>query len=279
MKVLKFGGGCLKDIHSIKKLPSILKKYDNKIIIVISAFGKLTNLLERIYSSKGRDVKEVISFFKDIMLQLNFSNELIRIIINYVLDLSSSNTSSKASFLSIGELISAKILSFYFHQINFAHNLLNAYTIIQTDNNGVNSSVNWDLTVDKFTIYKDKVLTERSLPILTQGFIAGSGTNENFAITCLGREGSDYSAAIFGNIFNADEVLLFKDVNGIYSEDPKKNPSSVFFSELSYETAFKICNHQNTVVHPKTIKKLQEKGIPLIIRKFNDLNCPGTRIR
>ena len=68
-------------------------------------------------------------------------------------------------------------------------------------------------------------------------------------------------------------------MNGIYSEDPKKNPSSVFFSELSYETAFKICNHQNTVVHPKTIKKLQEKGIPLIIRKFNDLNCPGTRIR
>ena len=155
---------------------------------------------------------------------------------------------------------------------------MNAYTIIQTDHNGVNSSVNWDLTVEKFTIYKDKVLTESSLPILTQGFIAGSGTNEHFSITCLGREGSDYSAAIFGNIFNADEVILFKDVNGIYSEDPKKNPSSVFFSELSYEKAFEICNHQNTVVHPKTIKKLQEKGIPLIIRNFNDLNCPGTTI-
>jgi len=278
MKVLKFGGGCLKDVDAIKKLPNILQLYDNKIIIVISAFGKLTNLLERIYSSKTKDFKSVLSFFKDLMAHLQFSDESINVIIEYIIDLYSSNKLTQAECLSIGELVSSKILSLYFNQINFKHILFNASMLIQTENNGINSPIDWEATLNKSKIYEKIFSDKNHFPVLTQGFISGSGNDKSVVSTCLGREGSDYSAAIFANIFNAEEVILFKDVNGIYSTDPKEDPSAEFFSELSYQKAYKICNNTNTVVHPKTINKLQEKQIPILIRNFNNLRISGTKI-
>ena len=163
----------------------------------------------------------------------------------------------------IQQRTSSKILSYYFQTQNLKHTLLNATKIIKTDSTGINASVNWDDTICQ--MHK----TQYTSPILTQGFIASFSKNKKFQITCLGREGSDYSAAIFGRIFNVEEVILFKDVDGLYSSDPKKNKKAKLYSELTYDKAFKLCNNRNTVIHPKTISVLQDKNIPLLIRNFN----------
>jgi len=265
MKVLKFGGGCLKDVKSIKKLPAIIKNYDQNIIIVISAFGKLTNLLEQAYETKN--MNSVITFFINIMNDLSFSESTINDIIKTV-----NLSSSEAEVLSIGELTSSKILSCYFEKQNVEHTLLNATQIIKTNFQGIDCSVNWDETLSHFEKIK------YALPLLTQGFIASFSNDENFDITCLGREGSDYSAAIFGSIFNVEEVVLYKDVDGIYSEDPKKNPEAKLFSNLTYDQAFKMSDNGNTIIHPKTIHPLKKKNIPILIKNFNNLNAPGTLI-
>ena len=278
MKVLKFGGGCLKDVNQIKKIPSILKEYDNDIIIVVSAFGKLTNLLDEIYTSKNRNFDLVLSFFKDIMLRLKLSDVSIKIVIKNCIDLYSLYKFSHPGFLSIGELVSSQVLSCYLNINNLNHTLFTASKIIKTDDNGVNSTINWQATFNSLQNHQNLFSTNSSFPILTQGFISSLDSNQNFSPTCLGREGSDYTAAVFGHILNANEVILFKDVNGIYSADPKKHSSAKLFLELSYESAFKICNTIKTVVHPKTIKKLEEKRIPLVIKNFDNLSAIGTKI-
>ena len=265
MKVLKFGGGCLKDAEAIRKLPGIIKNFNENIIIVVSAFGKLTNFLEKAYDTNNMQI--VNECFISIMKNLSLPKQIIYEILSQV-----KYSDSKAELLSTGEIISSKILSCYLQKENFNHTLLNATQIIKTNYNGVNSSVNWEDT--KSCFHKKN----HALPLLTQGFIASYSNNENFEITCLGREGSDYSAAIFGKLFNADQVILFKDVDGIYSEDPKKNASAKLFETLTYDEAFNLCNKGNTVIHPKTIEPLREKGIPILIKNFNNLNIKGTLI-
>ena len=277
MKVLKFGGGCLKDSKSIKIFFDILKTYDTDIIIVVSAFDKLTNLLETIYYSENKRFILVESFFKDLMLSLKFSNKLIDSILMELSRLTSIHV-SEADTLAIGELISSKILSAYLHELKFSHTFLHAPNIIKTNSSGINSSINLKSTIIEKNNYISYYPNNLRAPILTQGFIGGFDDNGKCQIACLGREGSDYSAAIFGSIFNATQVVLFKDVDGIYSVDPKQDKSATLFSSLSYEDAFNICNQKNTVVHPKTISQLKDKRIPLVIKSFNNLEKPGTII-
>ena len=202
MKVLKFGGGCLKDAEAIRKLPAIIKNFNENIIIVVSAFGKLTNFLEESYDTNNMQI--VNEYFISIMKNLSLPKQIINEILSQV-----KHSNSKAELLSTGELISSKILSCYLQKENFKHTFLNATQIIKTNSNGVNSSVNWEDTKSCFH-KKNHVL-----PLLTQGFIASYSNSDNFEITCLGREGSDYSAALFGKLFNADQVILFQDVDGI----------------------------------------------------------------
>ncbi len=278
MKVLKFGGGCLKDSKSIKRLPSILKEYDNDIVIVISAFGKLTNQLEKIYLSQKKSFDSIILFFKDIMCDLQFSKQLTDSILSKLLKLCSEKPILEPQILSIGELISSNIISEYLKHIYINHTLLSAPDFIKTIDKGMNAIVDWNQTLNKMNSRKLKFLKKEMWPIITQGFIAGYNSNKNLAITCLGREGSDYSAAIFGRIFDADEVVLFKDVDGIYSSDPKKNSDAKLFSQLTYAKAEKLFDNKNTVVHSKTISLLKEKNIPIIIKNFNDLDKDGTII-
>ena len=277
MKVLKFGGGCLKDSESIKIFFNILKKYDTNVIIVVSAFDKLTNLLETIYFSEKKSFTLVESFFKDLMLSLKFSNKLTDSILMELSRLTSSHL-SEADTLAIGELISSKILSEYLHELKFGHTFLHAPNIIKTNSLGINSSINLESTIIEKNNYISCYSNNLRGPILTQGFIGGFDDNGTCQTTCIGREGSDYSAAIFGSIFNATQVILFKDVDGIYSVDPKQDNSAKLFSSLSYEDAFNICNQKNTVVHPKTISQLKDKRIPLVIKNFKNFEKPGTII-
>ncbi len=274
MKVLKFGGGCLKDAGSIKKIPSILKQYDKNIIIVISAFGKLTNLLEEISSKKPIDFSKVKILFKQIMYDLSFNQEDINKLLYDVKPLDTS----LAAILSVGELVSSKILSQYLLNHSIKHVVINAIDIIKTSNTGINAIVNWEQTKHAFEIIKTQIDQDDEEITLTQGFISSYSKDEEHSVTCLGREGSDYSAAILGSIFNADEVILFKDVDGIYSSDPKINHQAKLFNELSYDKAFELCENGNTIIHPKTIAPLKEKSIPLIIKNFNNIALPGTVI-
>ena len=274
MKVLKFGGGCLKDAGSIKKIPSILKKHDKNIIIVISAFGKLTNLLEDISSKNPIDFNQAKTLFKQIMCDLSFNQEDIDKLLYDVKPLDAS----LAAILSVGELVSSKILSQYLLNHSIKHVLINAIDIIKTSNTGINAIVNWEQTKHAFEIIKTQIDQDDEEIILTQGFISSYSKDGEHVVTCLGREGSDYSAAILGSIFNADEVILFKDVDGIYSSDPKINHQAKLFNELSYDQAFELCEKGNTIIHPKTIAPLKEKNIPLIIKNFNNIALPGTVI-
>jgi len=274
MKVLKFGGGCLKDAGSIKKLPSILKQYDKNIIIVISAFGKLTNFLEDISSKNPIDFNQAKTLFKQIMCDLSFNQEDIDKLLYDVKPLDAS----LAAILSVGELVSSKILSQYLLNHSIKHVLINAIDIIKTSNTGINAIVNWEQTKHAFEIIKTQIDQDDEEIILTQGFISSYSKDGEHVVTCLGREGSDYSAAILGSIFNADEVILFKDVDGIYSSDPKINHQAKLFNELSYDQAFELCEKGNTIIHPKTIAPLKEKNIPLIIKNFNNIALPGTVI-
>jgi len=281
MKVLKFGGGCLKDAESIKKLPKILSKFSNEtIFIVVSAFGKMTNMLEQ------HNFEAVFSFVNQIMEELNFNSADIESVLNRQnKHLQSSKKSSYTYRVSLGEYLSSLIIQKYLHNYkNIYTNELNAadYVFTESWNSELKSAV---LYTTAFSIYSqdDDFLVniyQKLTPyktLVTQGFIASEFQSRE--ITTLGREGSDYSAAIFGAALNAvDAVILFKDVDGVYNKDPKKYPDAELFSHLTYDDAFKLCSNGNTVVHPKTINHLKQKKIPLVIKNFDDLSKPGTVI-
>jgi aspartate kinase len=278
MKVLKFGGGCLKDAESIKNLLSVVERYGNSIVIVVSAFGKLTNILQDIYSSDTKNFSSVVEFYIKIMSDIGFNDTMIDNIIIKYLNPYCESADSEASILAIGEIVSSNILSTYLKKLEFNHHFLDASKVIKTKESGVNAEVNWHLTQSSTISHCNKLLDTANLPILTQGFIAGYSDNNSNEITCLGREGSDYSASIFGSVLAAEQIILFKDVNGLYNKDPKHNHQAKLFTHLSYDQAYTICNHPHTVVHPKTIKQLKKSEIPLLIKNFNNLDLPGTII-
>ena len=269
MKVLKFGGGCLKDAKSIKKVPKIISHYDDDILIVVlSAFGKMTNMLE------DKKYEDVLFFIKNIMLELSFSTHDIEHILKEKKQyFNFSNKLSYADRVSIGEYLSSEIMHRYLKLENIDSIQLDATKYIFTDSweSSLNSAKFHSINIpDNFleSIVENK--------IITQGFIASDINSDS--TTTLGREGSDYSAAIFGVDLDVDEVILFKDVDGVYRMDTKKNPDATLFSNLTYDDAFELCSNGNTVVHPKTINHLKKKNIPLVIKNFDDLSKPGTII-
>ena len=273
MKVLKFGGGCLKDAESIKNLPTILSHYDNDIVIVVlSAFGKMTNMLE------DEKYEDVFSFAQNIMLELGFSSDDVENVLKERKKYLHFNHSlSYPDRVSIGEYLSSEIIDRYLKSKNIDNIQLDATKYIFTESwdSDLNSSI-----FHSISLPDDFLKSIGNKNVITQGFIASdiSSFTKKIQITTLGREGSDYSAAIFGAALDADAVILFKDVDGVYASDPKKNPDAKLFSHLTYDDAFKLCSNGNTVVHPKTINHLKQKNIPLVIKNFDDLSKPGTVI-
>jgi aspartate kinase len=268
MKVLKFGGGCLKDAKSIQKVPKIISHYDDDIVIVVlSAFGKITNMLE------DEKYEGMLSFIQTIMMDLSFSLHDIEDVLSKKKYFNFSNRLSYPERVSIGEYLCSEIIHRYLKLENIDNIQLDATKYIFTDswNSYLNSAKFHSIHIPNN--FLESIVKKT---IITQGFIA-SDINSNSSTT-LGREGSDYTAAIFGDAFNADEVILFKDVDGIYSTDPKKNQDAKLFSHLTYDDAFELCSDGNTVVHPKTINHLKRKRIPLLIKNFDNLSKPGTVI-
>jgi aspartate kinase len=290
MLVFKFGGASVKDAAGVINLSNIVKKYTGEqLLIVISAMGKTTNALEKLtkaYADGSDDLNNIFSEVKD--YHYNIAKDLFEphhpvfndiantfVEIDWMIE---DEPHDDYDFIydqivSIGELVSTRIVAAYLNQTGQKTQWLDARGYIHTDNNYREGNVDWIKT--KITINQDiPKLLEKGI-VLTQGFLGG--TSENFTTT-LGREGSDYTASIFASCLQAESVTTWKDVPGILNADPKFFADTVKFDALSYTEAIEMTYYGASVIHPKTIKPLQNAKIPLLVKSFNDPDAPGTVI-
>lgn len=291
MKVFKFGGASVKDADAVKNVAAILKRYHSeKIIVVVSAMGKTTNALERVVQGIFHDkalaaaaLDEVRSFHFNIMDALfNKEGKVYDEVHNLFVELEWAVDGEPElpydqeydQIVSIGELISSTILSHYLTIAGLNNSWVDARDVIRTDNNYREGNVDWDLT--EALVKKNMIsLLDRDNLVITQGFIGV--TSENYTTT-LGREGSDYTAAILAYCAEAEEVLIWKDVPGVLNADPKWFDDTVLLKQLSYHDAIELAYYGATILHPKTIKPLQNKKIPLRVKSFVDPEQDGTVI-
>ena len=292
MKVFKFGGASLKDAASIKNVATVLQHYQKqKLTIVVSAMGKTTNALENLcdayYFQKG-DVNQILNEIKD--FHFNIIHQLFadkqHLIYNEVSNLFveldwiteenpvHSYDQEYDQIVSLGEIVSSKILSLYLNEVGIKNNWMDVRDVLQTDNNYREGKVDWEITQTNALENLLPLFTSKDI-VITQGFIGG--TSENYTTT-LGREGSDYTAAILAYCTNAEEVIIWKDVPGVLNADPKWFNDTVLIPQLSYQDAIELAYYGATVIHPKTIKPLQNKNISLYVKSFVSPEEKGTLI-
>lgn len=292
MLVFKFGGASVKDAAGVINLAQIVSRYPKeKLLIVISAMGKMTNKLEDLYKAylngeedKVHEIFEAVKAYHFNIIGDLFPNHQHPIYndvantfveIDWLIEeeITDSPDYIYDQIVSIGEVISTKIVAAYLAETGLKAKWLDARNFIQTDNNYREGNVNWEKT--------EATVQQELLPLLdhfigvTQGFIGG--TSENFTTT-LGREGSDYSAAIFSSCLNADSLTIWKDVPGVLNADPKWFDETERIPQLSYHDAIELAYYGATVIHPKTIKPIQNKNIPLFVRSFLHPEAEGTDI-
>ncbi len=290
MKVFKFGGASVKDAASVKNVAEILKKYANQpILVVVSAMGKTTNALEKLahahYNNdnegKQQLYNEVKKYHDEIIAGLlnNTDTHAYNDIENLFVELECLlEAGSEGSYdfnydqiVSYGEIFSTRIVSSYLNQMDIKNRWMDARNFINTDATFRDAKVDWNLT-EAMIGKKLKPIVSKQL-VVTQGFI---GQNREHNTTTLGREGSDYSAAIFAYGLNAESVTIWKDVAGVMNGDPKKFPTAIKLGELSYTRAIEMAYYGATVIHPKTIQPLKGKNIVLHVRSFLDPDAIGT---
>jgi aspartate kinase len=292
MKIFKFGGASVKDAAAVKNVAAILSLFrDEPLVVVISAMGKMTNALEKVVNSfyYGKPeltsaLKEVKDFHLNILQELDIKtgDDIYRQLDNVFTEIDwvmEDGTSKGYAFIydqivSQGELISTKIISAYLNGNEFANSWMDARDVIQTDNTYREGKIDWELTA-KLVSEKIPALLRKNKIVLTQGFIGA--TSENFTTT-LGREGSDYTAAVLSYCLNAEEMVVWKDVPGVLSADPKFYADAVKLQEVSYLDAIELTYYGATVIHPKTIKPLENKNIPLRVRSFLAPKENGTSV-
>ncbi len=292
MQVFKFGGASVKDAQAVKNVAEVLKKHALKpTVVVISAMGKTTNNLESLvkaYWNKSGKSEEILhqikDFHFDILHQL-FDNknhpvynelENTFVELNWIIEDEPTGSFNQEydQIVSMGEVISTKIVSAYLNEIGLKNKWMDARGIIQTDNTYREGKVNYELSEELVKTHLLPQLVSSKI-IITQGFIGG--TSENFTTT-LGREGSDYTAALLAYFTNAESVTIWKDVDGVLNADPKWFKNTRKIDELSYYDAIELTYYGATVIHPKTIKPLQNKNIPLYVKSFINPDKSGTVI-
>jgi len=293
MQVFKFGGASVKDPDSIKNVLSIVKKFAGEpTVIVISAMGKVTNLLEKLmnaYFHKKGDVKSLFKELKDYHLAIldqlfreknstiynDLENVFVELLWAFEEEPSLSYNYHYDQIVSQGEILSTKIVSAYLNETGNSNTWVDARGLIQTDNNYRDGKVDYALSEDLVKANLIPLLKSSPL-IVTQGFIGG--TSENYTTT-LGREGSDYTAALLAYFTNAKRVIIWKDVSGVLNADPKYFKNTKKIDELTYHDAIELTYFGASVIHPKTIKPLQNKNIPLYVKSFINPNEAGTIIK
>lgn len=291
MQVFKFGGASVKNASGVKNLAQIVNKFAcEQLLIVVSAMGKTTNRLEelsRAYLDRKPNTYDSLEEIKT--YHFNILNELFEdpkhaifdqianvfVEIEWLLEDEPQNHRDYVydQIVSFGEIISTKIVAAYFNLTGIFTIWVDARDYIKTDNNYREAKVLWDKTEQEITQNIPRLLTQGI--VVTQGFIGG--TSENYTST-LGREGSDYTAAIFCAILNAQSITIWKDVPGVLNADPKWFDHTVKIDQLSYHDAIELTYYGATIIHPKTIKPIQNKGIPLYVRSFIHPDEVGTVI-
>lgn len=293
MKVFKFGGASVDSVSRIKNLPVILNKYGSeKLLIVISAMGKTTNALEKIAEAfyaqdtekclelfskikqSHLDIAQVLELTKDKIFQRQMSDIFTEV--EWLLNDRPVRTYDYYydQIVCIGELLSTTIVSIYLNNNGIVNRWVDVRDIFITDDLFRAATINWEKTLEHIGERILPMFTETNI-VLTQGFIGSTDANES---TTLGREGSDYSAAVFANGLEAESLTIWKDVEGVMNADPKAFPEACFISELGYDEVIEMAFYGAQVIHPKTIKPLQNKNIPLFVKCFSDPNLPGTII-
>ncbi len=293
MKVFKFGGASIKDAAGVKNVANILNLYKGEsLIVVISALGKTTNLMEEIlrgYFEKKANLNELLLQLKKAHFEIASDLDQNGLMLNHILedifeqleeklqeDPSDNFDYEYDKIVSFGEILSTNLISAYLNMIGINNKWLDARKLIKTDHTFREGKVDWEKSV---SIIKEKVTRLKEIKelniLITQGFI--SGTAENITTT-LGREGSDYSAAILAFAIDAESVTIWKDVPGLLNADPKFFPEAIKLDEISYEEAIELSYYGATIIHPKTIKPLQNKNIPLYVKSFCNPQASGSLI-
>lgn len=289
MKVYKFGGASVKNAEGIKNLADIVSGEKENLVIVISALGKTTNALEQVLKAWISEDKSYLtllhsvyenhhSIIAELFIGNNAASEKLDIAYARLCEYLSSREKSDFDFeydqvVSYGEIWSTIIVAEYLKSQHFDAEWVDIRDILLTDDRYRDANVMWSESSRRVRLKFD---FSRKRIYITQGFIGGTITGST---TTLGREGSDYSAAILANILDAEVVIVWKDVPGILNADPKWLPDSMKLDEVSYKEAVEITFSGAKVIHPKTIKPLHNKNIPLNVRSFLEPAEPGTMIK
>lgn len=291
VEVYKFGGASVKDAEAIRNVGKILEQSPRPLAVVISAMGKTTNHLEGIIKAHMQEpdrlpwlVDDLKNYHEGIAKEilgdqagpcLADLNDLW-VELNWILeDQPHPNYNYEYDQVIVfGELVSTKIVSAYLTAQGIQHEWMDARGLIKTDNAYREARVMWDQTQSAIDTQLKPSLEKNGL-VITQGFIGSTIYNES---TSLGREGSDYTAAILAYTLDATAVTIWKDVPGIMTGDPKRFHFAKNLPDLSYQEAIEMTYYGAKVIHPKTIKPLQNKGIPLLVRPFDRSDEQGTRI-
>jgi aspartate kinase len=288
MRIFKFGGASVKDANGIKNVFSVLEKVGHQdTLLVISAMGKTTNALEIVinnYFDKSPELhsslQDVKKYHNQILLDLfdDEEHDVYFAVNSHFADLEyflRSNKSPNYNFvydqvICYGEIVSTTIVSHYFNHIGLKTNWIDVRNFIKTNNNYRDADVDWERTQQ----FISKGINKKALSI-TQGFL---GSDDNNFTTTLGREGSDYTAAIFAYCLNAESVTIWKDVPGVMNADPRFFENAILLNQISYREAIELAFYGATVIHPKTLQPLQKKEIPLFVKSFINPLLPGTSV-
>ena len=287
MKVFKFGGASVKDSSGVKNVAIILQKYiQQEVLVVISAMGKTTNALEKVlnlFHAQGDYHSELTTlkqYHSRIMQDLFDRGHVVWKVIDEIweraetqLTLHTDRDRLYDQVVSFGEIASTLIVFHYLETQSFPISWIDARKFIVTDSNHREATVDWDASCKNIQPLKN-ILREKIF-VITQGFIGS--THDGFTTT-LGRDGSDFTAAIFGSCLDTESVTIWKDVPGVMSADPKRLKAATIFEELPFREAAEMTYYGASVIHPKTIRPIATKGIPLYVKSFDDPTLPGTKI-
>lgn len=291
MKVFKFGGASVRDASAVKNVAGVLSLFQKEqLLVVVSAMGKTTNALEQLAEAYYKKLKtkhalynEIKSFHDGVIAGLlqNPNSNAYDDIENLFIELECMlETKPESSFdcvydqiVSYGEVFSSRIISAYLNETGHRNRWMDAQNFIATDNTYREGKVDWEITQEMIAKKLRPIVNKQM--VVTQGFI---GRSQDLKTVTLGREGSDYSAAIFAYGLDAESVTIWKDVEGVMNGDPKKIKNAVKLDALSYTHAIEMAYYGATVIHPKTIQPLQSKHIPLYVKSFINPKGKGTTV-
>ena len=283
MKVYKFGGASVKDADGVRNLERIVRlNGDNDLMVVVSAMGKTTNALERVveFMSAGKEEQalsqwvDIVDCHVAIMKELGLQPGVdIRLQGEIPFDPTLPYDENYDQIVSLGEIMSTQIIAVYLLKQGLSVEWWNMPKLLRTDDTWREAKV--DNETSAATIRAGWERPNRPQIVVAQGFIGGTADGKR---TTLGREGSDYTAALLGNYLDAESVTIWKDVPGILNADPRIEPNTVLIPSLRYQDAVELSYSGAQIIHPKTIRPLENKQIPLYVKPFGEPQAAGSKI-